>query len=530
MGLTDLLLCRHKVSNFCLLLALYLCFNAPILRAGDLESLVEKEWVYVESPRFRVFSDAGKRSTQSIAFDLESFSSVLPSFINTPLKEDISKLVVFALEDSSNLRRLINFGNASGLFITNGIDNYAVADLKRYSSNQKKQNAARQTLFHEYVHFYTANLVSNAQYPMWYSEGMADFLSTILIHKKSVKYGLMHEGRVRSISRSKTVPIEKLFEATEYPEDHREKDDFYHYAWLVVHFLYANSDYSDMNGEFLGRYNEGVPVKDAFEASFGLTYEQFGKIVGSHLRKQYTAWEIKLAEPLNLEIQGARKVPSSEIAYELGRLMLDRSAPSEEETEANNGLGYELMEYAIAKEPENLAARLALWNRALENQKYKAIPDYEALGQRITKLLEANPRNSMVARYFGDWLTAQVKTAKAGYDFSRAEKFAEQARGKYRRALALDAINKHAFVALGRLYGLYPDYLLQNERDFGEYEAVLRELIYMTSWLDYRYALAIFLENRNQNEQAIVEYRLLAQGSDRRLARLARSRLKALRD
>src|SRR5690606_30540123 len=96
---------------------------------------------------------------------------------------------ILAVEGRSNSRKIGMPDYWGGVFSQNQNGSYAIANIHNYRMNSKKSNWGKTVLFHEYVHYAMASTFDRKYYPIWYSEGIAEYLSTFRYDDQKISTG-----------------------------------------------------------------------------------------------------------------------------------------------------------------------------------------------------------------------------------------------------------------------------------------------------------------------------------------------------
>ena len=135
------------------------------------------------------------------------------------------------------------------------------------------QNDERQVLFHEYVHFLQLQAVPT-QYPLWYREGFAEYLSSAVFRKEDTIVGKILYGRARELHNFDWLDTKTLLEAKKFP---KKGYTFYAQSWLLCHMLYTLPKYRSNISEFLSLLAKNAAPVAALKQSFGIDYTQLDK-------------------------------------------------------------------------------------------------------------------------------------------------------------------------------------------------------------------------------------------------------------
>ena len=155
--------------------AIIICFILGI------PSVTNADWKKYETTDFTIFSDARERTVRRRIEEfktIKDFSEVIfpfsaPAFERTPLR-------IFIFDNRRDFNDLISQSNVAGFFVNGLVSPFMMIGPRSQET----------VLYHEYTH-YLMSYGSQTLYPTWYSEGLAEIMSTL-----SVKFGEISFGAV----------------------------------------------------------------------------------------------------------------------------------------------------------------------------------------------------------------------------------------------------------------------------------------------------------------------------------------------
>ena len=220
-----------KARTFALVLALGL---APLHGQEG----IDQEGVEVLTPRFRVLAELPTEAALQAAEHLETAHASLKALGFYPRPAGFEPIPVLLLPDVDQLETLfggsiVARGFARGLFQP-GVDrSYIVLGWD-------PPETARTALSHEYVHWVFKDLSQ----PLWYREGLAEFLSRSVLLENGAVFGSPAMNFLNALEREKWVPLAELMSAK------REREmvtypTFYGQCWLIVHWLASGGELRD---------------------------------------------------------------------------------------------------------------------------------------------------------------------------------------------------------------------------------------------------------------------------------------------
>jgi hypothetical protein len=444
-----------------------LCY--PAQAQDKLESaLIHGDWVELRSDNFVVLSDAPLEYAQAFIDDLESFRAAIPFILHIELKPGLPPLRVLALRNWQHFATLGVGQETEGFFVTGQNRDYAVANIKSYSLKIKHDSYPRHNILRTYVLYLTRISGVYDNYPLWYREGMADFLAASIVEDTEIIYGRPPEPRAAGINPVRTVPVEELFMAKALPGGGREKQNFYGYSWLMLQYQFTDRELRKKNLAYLKLVREGTAVPDAFSQAFDMTFADYGQLLQKHVRRPTRTFRISPPGGLQIANSVHQPISAAQLAYQLSGLQLSRSGHDAQSRATLHAQGNRFLQRAIKLNPSDSNAQAALLGRLLDQQ-----GPTEALGSDIDALFTRYPKNSSVAGLYGDFLSLKAAQPGAATDSAAA------ARGKLRRAIGLDKNNVAAYRALEELYRNNWESLSTSKQELAEYINICNELYYL---------------------------------------------------
>jgi len=351
-------------------------FTSPALAEDVVLPKPGQKWIEVRTGHFRFFSNAGKSATRRIAVDLEELRAVLGELTDYELQSPIPTLIyVFKNDRSFDPYKFLYHGKPaaiSGYFMARENANYiAIAADSRDAS---------EIVFHEYVHYVSANNLGNL--PTWFSEGLAEFYSNFEVIDDTVYIGLPITHHLATLRGSTPIPLDQLLAVDPDSPLYNEKDrkgEFYAESWALVHYLIlGNQERRQQLSRFLDLIHDGTPEDAAFTTAFGTDPETLAREVRGHLRGPRFLFAQATTE---IEVESAFTIGTmsySEVLYRLAELLAnqdverpERTAYLEASVNADPQNGLALSALAVAKETRaDWASAEDLFHRAL-----RASPD-----------------------------------------------------------------------------------------------------------------------------------------------------------
>lgn len=236
----------------------------------------QAEWHEATSNNFIVYSEGSEQSASDFAAKLERFYYVLRTFHHVTAGQAAVKLRVFLLPDTTAVGRM-NPG-AAGYYDPDARALMLVGSRNRTSSGNGDPRSARSevndidpesVLLHEYTHHFTFEYFP-ATYPVWYSEGFAEFWgATHLLPGDVIEVGAPAEHRFSTFQALGWLPLERLLTAHNYAEV-GGINIFLLYAegWLINRYNFEHPNRQRQVQQYLHLINNGTSFADAMHQAF----------------------------------------------------------------------------------------------------------------------------------------------------------------------------------------------------------------------------------------------------------------------
>lgn len=264
----------HKLS---VVISLALtCLISPQLIADD--------WREYRSETINVYSNLTRPAVLKLIEDVERAGPYLAKI--TGFKESKAPLPVtmYLFRSQAEFRNVIGARQILGVYrSTLGGGRSATTGS---TPIDKRKLGGRQVVLHEFAHHYLAQL-SPLNYPVWYIEGFADIVSTIVYSKKKVRIGAPLIPRITPLNDRKSwAPLPEILYARN-PDigkrgEWRGRDRFYAQSWLLAHMVQISPKFQAGRDDFLNKISSGVNPLEAIESSFNMTRKQFESNFSNH--------------------------------------------------------------------------------------------------------------------------------------------------------------------------------------------------------------------------------------------------------
>jgi tetratricopeptide (TPR) repeat protein len=245
-------------------------------------------------------------------------------------------------------------------------------------------------IFHEYTHLLVEN--SNGNVPTWFNEGLAEYYSTFSItDDQKVVLGKPITNHVFRLRENKMLPLRTLFQVDHKSPYYNERDKqsiFYAESWALVHYLILGNEGQKVTqmGKFLELMSANVPMEQAFQQAFGMSFESMEKELREYIkhdRYPIISGHFQYKIDFDSEMQVAPITEAEAQAY-LGDLLL-HSNRSESEA---------YLQKALALDPD-----LAMANASLGMLRVRQGKADEAR-KSLERAVAANSQNYLIHYYY----------------------------------------------------------------------------------------------------------------------------------
>jgi Flp pilus assembly protein TadD len=323
-------------------------FATTVLACTTPETVHERPWIEIETPNFRIASTLGAEETVELATHLELFRTVVQTVTSVPTVDSVIPTKIFVFDRNYDFQRFARNSRVAGYFIEGMRANHVAMTAGT------KLDEVR-ILRHEYVHFLMHN-ATRSIYPPWYSEGFAEFLSTVTLNEDGshVIIGAFPMDRTLGFRYGKRVSWENLISTR--PDSTFRGTMFYEQSWALVHWLQLGRGSDHVASEEMRRYLEllaaGYSDGEAFEEAFGISIRQVHWQLATYLRGNYEAVAVPLSafDHRSVEPRVIAMAPDA-IGVDLGEHALALG---------DGNTAQDLFENALAANPTNARAQAGL--------------------------------------------------------------------------------------------------------------------------------------------------------------------------
>jgi hypothetical protein len=253
------------------------------------------DWIKAETDNFIVYSVLKKKETKEFLQNLEQYRNYLLRITKAPPEGDTLRLRIFVAKNDRKYDALVDVPGTAGVHSNTRLGPTAAIYFtddddpgrgRKGSINRLEKNIVWQTgeqvLFHEFVH----NMQYQgppAYFPLWYQEGFAEFLSSVMFQDDTMYFGKVLKGRAAGLQQHfRWVSAKELLERKRYGF---KGGMFYAQAWLLTHMLYTHKDFQHGVGNFIKLVQHEVHPEEALQYVYNIGYEELDDRLHQYFRE-----------------------------------------------------------------------------------------------------------------------------------------------------------------------------------------------------------------------------------------------------
>jgi tetratricopeptide (TPR) repeat protein len=368
---------KRVTLSLALLLFLSAVIPAPVVAKDD--------WVSVRSRNFLLVGNASEKQIRQVGIRLEQFRAAVARLFGKAELDSHSPTTVIIFKSHESYRPFKAKPNSAGFFQSNSHINYITL-----TTEVRGDQNPYTVVFHEYTHLLVNSI--NANMPLWFDEGLAEYYSTIdITGDQKVVLGKPIATHLSQLRQHQMLPLKKLFQVDRQSPYYYESDKqsvFYAQSWALMHYLIAGNDgrLATQLGKFVDLMAASPAAEQAFQQSFAKSFENMeNELRGYVQRDRYPTVSGVLESKLGFdsEMKAARLSEAEAQAY-LGDLMLQGNRSESE--------GY--IQKALALDPNLGMAHASLGLlRARQGKSQEARASME-------RAVAADPQNYLLHYYY----------------------------------------------------------------------------------------------------------------------------------
>jgi tetratricopeptide (TPR) repeat protein len=307
------------MKRFVFPLAVCLCVLAVVAQHTPVAA--KDTWVSLRTKNFLMLGNASEKDIKRVAVKLEQFREVFTAlFPKTRFNSPVPTTVVVFKSDSS-------YGpfkpqpNVAGYFQPGDDVNYITL-----TTESRGEQDPFSVIFHEYLHLLVNNTFPDV--PVWFNEGLAEYYSTFSISDdQNIVLGTPISNHVFLLRDSRMLPLRTLFEVDHKSPHYNESEKsgiFYAQSWALMHyFIIGKEGRSEKLTQFLGLLNSKVPMEEAFQKAFQMSFETMERELRDYIKQsRYNILKLKLVEKIGDTVAATTTLTEAEAQAYLGDLLL----------------------------------------------------------------------------------------------------------------------------------------------------------------------------------------------------------------
>jgi hypothetical protein len=222
-------------------------------------------WHQAQTADFHVISAVGLKQTRGIIEDVELFQAAMQKALTGKDIHPKLPATIFLLDNALWNRYVpLQRGVAGVVFVHPSAIHIVV--------NADTWLAAAPIVYHELTHVILQQNARGLRLPVWYSEGYADFFSTIKKKHESIELGLAPWWRWVDLKMQPWMPLRQVLDMSRSSPEYKKERlaaTFYAASWLMIHYgVFQNPE----RGKQIERYrlllSSGFSQQSAFEQAF----------------------------------------------------------------------------------------------------------------------------------------------------------------------------------------------------------------------------------------------------------------------
>lgn len=406
------------------------------------------DWREYRSDTITTFSNLPKSEVIELIKDVERVGPYLAAITGKQAYKSPLPVTMYLYRNQAEFRDVIGTRQILGVYRST----LGGGRASTIGANQidPRKLGGRQIVLHEFAHHYLAQL-SPLNYPIWYEEGFADLMSTIVYSSNKVRIGAPLAPRIAPLNDRKSWADLHVIMNTKDPDigktgDWLGRDRFYGQSWLLAHMVQLHPNLQAGRDAFLEKISSGMNPEEAIESSFSMTPKQFESLYTNYWKGgqlPFVEFPVRAYSEPKISIRTLNKDQSEAIHW---RAQLDFAESRERYAE----LILDIHDALIKR--DNPELRIIFADTLLEFER----PDRAA--EQIDRVLTGNP-DHRAAKFLKERINIDIAIRRlealgeksiANYDFISIQ-------NNLQSLLASDPKNAHILYMMGLTYFIDPD-------------------------------------------------------------------------
>ena len=246
-------------------------------------------WIKVRSAHFTVVTNANEKEGRKIASQFELFRATFHSAFPTLRVDQGPPIIILAAKNQNTMKEFLpeeyqtrGHIHHAGMY-QGGVDrHYVILSLDAEGDNPYH------TLYHEYTHALLHLNFTNL--PLWFDEGMAEYLGNATIGDKDVRIGKIPEYHLQVLQSNRLIPVDTLLtvgQDSPYYNENNQASVFYAESWALVHYMMMDPDArkQQLLPHFLQAWTNSGDALTAAHQTFG-DLKRFEQVIERYARQQ----------------------------------------------------------------------------------------------------------------------------------------------------------------------------------------------------------------------------------------------------
>ena len=400
--------------------------------------------IEVKSENIVFIGDVSEEDGKRLVRNLEIYRNTIISLVGLKGKPDNKILRVYGSKNSQTLSKFTGEKGLAGVY-KQGLQGPVFVTITK--GGFKKGRWSSQVALHEYGH-HVLHGMSRDDFPRWYDEGFANYLSSFKIEGDIITIGAPNVEHGRALKGNRWMDPETVLGAIHnYPRT-RHIGKFYGQSWLYVHYMQNTPELGRKLPVYLENLEAGQDPLPAFEAAYGMTVKAFHSKARQYWAENaFPVMQFKASETLlNPDISVKRLNENQALlAYAEGQqnFMSKKTAKS------------------LLKKFDKISGPLSSSPDVLFGKGHSAmfLEDYDRAKNYVSQGLEQSPKNIEMLSLWGDIhyheLTDAASKATSKGDIMRLSGAfdAKPVITHFENALSVDPDDFTAVTHLVNLYG-----------------------------------------------------------------------------
>lgn len=376
------------------LVKLFLILTLAVLIPASADA--KEKWIKVQTKSFNIVGNADEDDTRKLALKLEQFRAVL--------------LELFKLKNDTLPVTVVVFKNDGAFKPFKPLYNGKPANVAGYFQQGRDENMIAlniagdelRTIFHEYTHLLTSQ--NPHEWPLWLTEGIAEFYSTFTINKQEVSLGVPISNHVYLLRANEFMPFQQFIKVDHGSPAYNERDKqgvFYAQSWAFVHYLImGNMKRKPQLVQFINLLAAGQRSDSAFNEAFMTDFKDMEKELRNYIKNSSYAgvtYDLNgFAFDKDLRVEA---MSEAEAMFHLGNLLLHTNRPDEAKS---------YFDLSLALDANLHRAHEGLGFIAMRKQ------NYGEAKERFKLATERDSKNFLAHYYFAEALLLEAQNGKGG--------------------------------------------------------------------------------------------------------------------